>query len=89
MEAFVLGCPVIATDCVGLKEVVEGTPAMRIKSKDCYSIVNALKKVMKNPISIKEKGLKFIPEAKDRYNVEKTARQLEDLFERVMSSRPI
>ena len=87
MEAFVLGCPVIATDCVGLREVVDGTPAMVIKSKDSHSIVKAIRTFMKNPISFKEKAVQFIPEAKKRFNVQNTAEQLDAVFNEVISSK--
>lgn len=85
MEAFVLGCPVIATDCVGLKEVVTSTPALIIKKQNSYSIAEALKNLVNNLSYHKTKALEFISVAESRFNVENTAKQLDMLFTRLIS----
>lgn len=81
MEAFVLGCPVIASECIGLKEVVSGTPAVIVKTKDAYSIAEGLKKVIFNPAPIKKGALEYVEKAIDRFDVRRTAEKLDHLFD--------
>lgn len=81
MEAFVLGCPVIASECIGLKEVVSGTPAVIVKTKDAYSIAEGLKKVIFNPAPIKKAALEYVEKAVDRFDVRRTAEKLDHLFD--------
>lgn len=45
MEAMIAGTPIMATDCLGLKEVTKNTPAINIKMKDGESIAKAIKEL--------------------------------------------
>lgn len=42
MEALLCGTPIIVTDCKGLREVVRGTPAIQVKSKDSIGLKDAI-----------------------------------------------
>lgn len=79
-EGFVLGCAVIASDCIGLREVTKGTPAIIIKKADSKSLFNGLRIMMQERDEYKRKAIAFIPEARRRFDSRKTARLLNDLF---------
>jgi glycosyltransferase involved in cell wall biosynthesis len=84
-EAFILGCPVIGSDCIGLREVVKDTPAMVVKKEDPGELAVALKEFMQRSSAIKQRALTFVAEARERYDSRKTAEQLNLLFDKVIS----
>jgi glycosyltransferase involved in cell wall biosynthesis len=86
-EAFLMGCPVIATNCIGLREVIAGSPAIVVKPKDSSSLAEAIIEVIKNRDSIKAKALDFIPRARETFDSRETAMQLCSLFDRALGSR--
>lgn len=81
-EALLVGCPVIASDCIGLREVVNGTPAMIVKHRDSLSLASAMIEFMDNAESITGNIKKYIPEAKIRFDSRRTAGQLDALLVR-------
>ncbi len=85
-EAFVVGCPVIASDCIGLREVIYNTPARIVPQRDSVSIAVALREFMDNPEIFKKRAKDFVPEARSRFDSRKTAAQLDTLFEKVIAS---
>ncbi len=89
IEAFVMGCPVIATDCIGLREVIKDTPAIIVKSKDSLSIANGMMKFMQNPNSFKEKTRAFIRTAEERFTVKYTAEKLDLIFNDLVAPKPV
>jgi glycosyltransferase involved in cell wall biosynthesis len=88
-EAFILGCPVIASSCIGLREVIKDTPAIVSKEKDSHSIAEAMIKFMRNPGAIKEKAIEFMEEARARFDSIHTARQLDNLFDELVQSQDL
>ncbi|NLC30785.1 MAG: glycosyltransferase family 4 protein, partial [Candidatus Moranbacteria bacterium] len=42
MEALICGTPFIGTDCIGLREVLNGTPAFVVPKADPHSLANAI-----------------------------------------------
>jgi glycosyltransferase involved in cell wall biosynthesis len=84
MEAFVLGCPVVASECIGLKEVVRDTPAVVVKQTgDSKGLALALKEVIENGVNLKQDALEFVPKARARFDVRRTAADLDALLWRV------
>ena len=79
-ESLIMGCPVIASDCIGLREVVANTPAIIVKSGDSHSLAMAIKNFIMNPEPTKRHTLQFVPLAKQRFNIENTAKQLDELI---------
>lgn len=87
MEAFISGCPVIAFDCIGLREVTRGTPALTVRMKDAKSLADAMRRVMDNPAAIKADTERYLSVARARYDSKKTAAQLDALFDETMKIR--
>ena len=81
MEAFIYGCPVIASDCIGLREVITDTPAFLVKSGDAYSLAETLGEVIKYRERIKRRALEFIPTARERFDVRPRVAELDSLFQ--------
>ena len=79
MEVFICGTPLIATDCIGLREVIEGTPARIIKPRDSHALANALLQELSDDSSVSTTK-KYIEQAKVRYDVKKQAQEIHDRY---------
>jgi glycosyltransferase involved in cell wall biosynthesis len=79
-EALVMGCPVICSDCIGLREVIRQTPAITARQASADSLADALRRFMMHADSIRGETLDFVPVARERYDVTKTVRKLDMLF---------
>ena len=74
MEVFCMGAPVIASNCMGLREVVADTPAMIFPSENLSSLVNLMLGIMQDTKAIKYQ--QFVSVARVRYDVAKSAAEL-------------
>ena len=80
MEAFVAGVPLLATDCIGLKEVTKDTPVLRFSVDDSGSLVAAIKLLQKDCDSLNSKARAFRKIAAERFDVRSTSSSLKKLF---------
>ena len=80
MEAFVAGVPLLATDCIGLKEVTKDTPVLRFPVDDSGSLVAAIKLLQKDCDSLNSKARAFRKIAAERFDVCSTSSSLKKLF---------
>ena len=78
MEAMISGVPVIGTNCVGLREVLKGTPSEIIPVRDAEALADALFREMNNPS--KEKARGYQKEAALRFDARKEAKELEEVL---------
>jgi len=85
IEALVSGAPIIASDCVGLREVLRDTPARLVRAGDARELANAI--MDKRTTPGKEESMSFIPEAVKRFDVRVTAAKLDSLFEKAIYRR--
>ncbi|WP_323753760.1 glycosyltransferase family 4 protein [Marinobacter sp.] len=80
MEALSAGVPFVGSDCIGLREVLEDTPAVLVKAGSAESLANGI-------VECLEKGRQpfedFSHEAVDRFEVRRTADQMKELYEQV------
>ncbi len=79
METLVCGKTLIATDCVGLREVVADTPVLRIPTRDAESLALMILKVMKMD-GVGDPFEKFSKEAACRYDVQKQVAGITELY---------
>jgi len=86
-EALLAGCPVIASNCKGLREVVKNTPALITQTRDAGSISGALKKFMGNSKAIRNETVRFMPVARERFDSRRTAAQLDSLFDELLTEK--
>jgi glycosyltransferase involved in cell wall biosynthesis len=85
MEAMCSGTPLIASDCIGLRETVADTPAIVFPSQNVVALAEAIK--VARDSDLKECFRKFMHRAQERYDVRKTALAVERLFESVVKAR--
>ena len=75
METMVAGVPMIGTNCIGLREVLEHTPARIVPPRDGVDLAKALIREMTDPTT--EKARAFALEAARRFEVRGYAADLE------------
>jgi len=87
MEAMVAGCPLIASDCVGLREVVRGTPALVASAGDPTSLAHQMKTAMDHEVELRAACCDFASVAQDRFDVRRSAATMEQIFSRLATSK--
>jgi glycosyltransferase involved in cell wall biosynthesis len=83
MEAMTLGVPVLGSDCMGLREVLRGTPSVMVPSNDPSALAEGIVQAMTNPW--KEVANTYAQTARSRFDVRRTAEQLYSLFDELVS----
>lgn len=78
-EVLCAGVPLIASDCIGLREATRDTPTITIPSSDSKALADAMIMVMNKP-EIKENFAAFRNEAAERFDAKKSADKLIALF---------
>ena len=69
-----MGTPLIASNSMGLREMIADTPVKVCASEDINSLTEQMRScISNNNVDIFQR---FIPEARQRYNVAKTAQEL-------------
>jgi glycosyltransferase involved in cell wall biosynthesis len=86
METMVAGVPLIATDCVGLREVLRNTPATMVGVRNSESLAQALLSELQEPSKIRARA--FQAEAAVRFNVSRSAGQLEHVMDNLCRPGP-
>jgi glycosyltransferase involved in cell wall biosynthesis len=77
-EVLASGKPLIASTCIGLREVVQGTPALTFPSEDWQALAGAMRRLMEcdhGPVF-----REYQATAVARYDVQKTAEGMKRLF---------
>ena len=74
MEAMVAGVPLIGTDCIGLREVINGTPCAKVPAGDSSALASAIENEIKEPTRLTAEA--FSDEAAMRFDVREQARTL-------------
>jgi glycosyltransferase involved in cell wall biosynthesis len=82
MEAMVAGTPLIGTDCIGLREVLKGTPCKTVPIKDSEALADAIAHEIFNPSKLTAE--QFSVEAAGRFDVRKHSKELEKLISRLL-----
>jgi len=80
MEALVAGTVVIASDCIGMKEVLEDTPALVFPSGDVGRLVEALGRLVSDKESLCERSYSFRTLAAERFDCGQTAKSVRALY---------
>ncbi|MEW5746950.1 MAG: glycosyltransferase family 4 protein [Nitrospirota bacterium] len=85
MEALCAGTPLIASDCIGLRETVRDTPALVFESRNAAALAQALHNLM--AVSHSEQFDTFRSRAVEQFDVRKTAREVDRLFTALSARR--
>jgi glycosyltransferase involved in cell wall biosynthesis len=84
-EALCLGVPVIASDCVGLREVVADSAARVFRAGDANELAQAIRQEMIDPSGARARG--FAPVAQRSFDIRRSATQLDQLFGEVLAAK--
>lgn len=81
-EVFCCGIPLIASDCIGLREATRHTPALVVPSGDTVVLAEKMVMVMTTP-AVRQAHQAFRVEAAERFNVKHSAKKLLGLFREI------
>jgi len=86
MEAMVLGCPLIASDCIGLRELTAGSPALSSRAGDASSLAGSIEQFLRHRDTLKERARAYVPTARQAFESAHTAQGLVSVFERALNA---
>jgi len=84
MEAMILGCPLIASDCIGLREVTRGRPVFQVQSGDSHSLAGGLAACLNDPERALQQARAYATTAQADFDSTRTAYELEAAFADVL-----
>lgn len=84
METLVCGTPLIATKCIGLREVLSDTPSIMIEPRDSAALAGAIEFVMLE--GMKDVFMDYSKQAEMRYDVIKSVKLIQQLYIDVLES---
>lgn len=79
MEAMCAGVPVLGSDCIGLREVLAGSPSRMVAAGDAAALAEGLRQAIGLPWT--EEAVQYAPIAQRRFDVRQSVQQLRELFE--------
>jgi glycosyltransferase involved in cell wall biosynthesis len=79
MESLVLGVPVIGSDCIGLREVLHGTPSLVHQQDNPKSLAAALIQFIESPTT--DDAKRYAIEAAKRFDVRLATDQLLEIYQ--------
>ncbi len=79
MEALCMGVPVLGSNCVGLREVLRDSPSVTVPANDASALAAAIREAIANPWQ--SDARKYIPIARERFEVGQTGRGLCNVFD--------
>jgi glycosyltransferase involved in cell wall biosynthesis len=85
IEALASGVPVLGSDCVGLREVLRGTPGRMAPAGDAAAWARALERAIARPWL--EEARNYAAVARRRFDVTHSARRLQGVCEEVLRLR--
>lgn len=83
MEAMVLGKPVIASDCVGLREVVRHSPTITFETGNAQALADAIASFRERRDDFVDRATRFAETARSRFDSRTAASALQALFTEV------
>jgi glycosyltransferase involved in cell wall biosynthesis len=81
MEALAAGVPVLASDCIGLREVLRDTPSVLVPTGDDAALSHGLQAALEEPWNAAAR--EYAAVAQDRFDNARSARRLVELFDRL------
>ncbi|PXX90725.1 hypothetical protein DIT71_09260 [Marinobacter vulgaris] len=87
MEALAAGVPMVGTHCVGLREVLEGTPASVVAPSDSGSLAKAIADDLKNLKTRKAEFIAFQEHAVECFQISRPASELRNLYQHVYDGK--
>lgn len=88
MEALTAGAPLIASDCIGNREVTKDTPALVFKSESVEDFDRAMALFINDQDQIVQRAENFREEAAIRFDVDAAAGKLRELYDSMQIATP-
>lgn len=85
MEVLTCGTPLVATNCIGLREVVHGTPTVAVEAGDSTALAAGIKDCVEEDRC--QQFIDYMPKAALRYDVQPKAEMLEGLIRKIASGK--
>ena len=85
MEALAAGVPIVGSSCIGLREVLEGSPAKRIPVGDSQALADALVHELENSAQRKQEFENYQSIAVERFAIGRPASALAELYKQLIS----
>jgi glycosyltransferase involved in cell wall biosynthesis len=85
IEAMCMGVPLIGSDCIGLREVLRGTPSRMVATNNAATLANALREAMRNPWT--DEACAYAPTARNRFDVTIAAKALLSHFDELATRK--
>lgn len=80
MECLAAGVPIVGSNCIGLREVLEGSPARQVPVGDAKALALALMGEIRDVENRRLAFQEYQSEAVDRFGIERPAARLRDLY---------
>ncbi|MDR2171422.1 MAG: glycosyltransferase family 4 protein [Planctomycetaceae bacterium] len=84
MESLVLGVPVIGSNCIGLREVLNGTPSLIHENGNPESLATMLIKFIESPTT--DAAKQYVSESVKRFDIRSSADQLLEIYQSLCNS---
>ena len=81
MEALTAGVPVVATNCIGLREVLEGSPAVCVEPEDPRQLAEGIRAELRSPR--REAFVQYMEIARERFDVHLAAVKIRELYRKL------
>jgi glycosyltransferase involved in cell wall biosynthesis len=85
MEAMAAGVPVLGTDCIGLREVLNNTPSRMVRAGDAAALAAGLREALRSPWNAEAR--EYAAEACRRFDNDRSARRLVELYDALWVKR--
>jgi glycosyltransferase involved in cell wall biosynthesis len=85
MEALAAGVPIVGSDCIGLREVLDGSPARQVAVGNAEMLANELVAEIRDLESRKQDFEAYQAEAVTRFDIERPATKLDDLYHALLA----
>jgi len=89
MEALAAGVPIVGSDCIGLREVLAGSPARPFPAGDTGALLEAIVTEIKQLAERKRAFIDYQPYAVERFDIDRPARSLAALYAELAKERNI
>lgn len=85
MEALVAGVPVIASNCIGLRDVCQGTPCLMFESGSSEQLASVIKTFKNDQVDFLNQAKGFRNTAIERFDVAVTSSTLKAIYDNLLS----
>lgn len=83
LEAMACGLPIITTDAVGCRDIIDGTNGIKVPVKNVEALVKAFEECVANPKMCKAMGKQGRIKAENVYSIDIINRQILDIYRKI------